>query len=207
MVAGPAGELVDLIGDLPEYPHGAGPIMRLFGALASLQAGDPAPARTALERDLPSQVEAGYSPFPASGLAMLAELALHLDEHAAMAILHRALGPWSGLHANWTIGFYLGPFDLYLGRLGAALGDEPAVPSLEAALRFVEAVDARPLVMATKEALAGALERRGDPDDVAQGPGAARRGRVAGPRPGAARAGPRLGGASSSAAPSASLAA
>jgi DNA-binding CsgD family transcriptional regulator len=139
--------------------------LRLFDALIALQAGDSTPARTSLEANRSELTDVSFAWTRPCDLVIAAELALQLDDRSAMAWLHEAMQPWAGLHANWTIGVALGPFDLHLGRLRAVLGDERAIPSLEAALASVAALEARPLMMTTKAALADALERRGGSGD------------------------------------------
>ena len=78
-----------------------------------------------------------------------------------------ALRPWAGLQVNYSICFYVGPCDYYLGRLTAALGkDADALTLLESAVAFVDAVPARPQRMVTRAALAHCLVQRGSRDDI-----------------------------------------
>jgi DNA-binding CsgD family transcriptional regulator len=139
----------------------------LMIGLAALTTGDLDRARSCLRDGLAVPIVPGRSVFVNTRLALAAELALAVDDRPRISALCDALAEWSGLQANYSVGFYLGPCDFYLGRLQAAHGEfDSAIGLLEGALAFVDAVGARPQAMATRAELATALQHRHDRGDL-----------------------------------------
>ena len=164
---GRAAELRDVIGSIAESSPPQWITPQLLSGLISMQVGDIAGVRSVVGENVPialSSTRGGWGR-PVE-LTLAAELALAVDDRDHINALREALGEWAGLHAQYTLFFYLGPCDYYLGRLHAALGDDDrASESLEAALGFVDAVRARPQRMVTRAALAAVLAHRNRPGD------------------------------------------
>jgi hypothetical protein len=99
-------------------------------------------------------------------LALLLRIALDIQDEARAHRLARVLGEWSGWHAVYRSGLYLGAVDLTLGR--AALADaalDEAVDKLAASLDQHRQVGAKGWEPASLAHLAVAHRRRGRAGD------------------------------------------
>jgi tetratricopeptide (TPR) repeat protein len=137
-----------------EPPAGVAADYRVFWALSWANRGYVATARGVLLQTLARREELLDS-LRRPVLAMLAEVAVVLEERAAMEEIYQLLAPASGRHLVLQACVYMGPVDYYLGVLAAALGR-----CEQACRHYQSAIDATisPVVIAqTQYALGHAL--------------------------------------------------
>jgi DNA-binding winged helix-turn-helix (wHTH) protein/tetratricopeptide (TPR) repeat protein len=116
----------------------------LLAGIQAFERGDRWTAADTLERF----IAVGFEKIVRDGnylscLALLARLAISLDEKPAMTLLFDPLAPAAGLHAaNWS--HYLGPVNYYLGKLRLCLGDiEEALTRFDAAIADTRRIGSR----------------------------------------------------------------
>jgi hypothetical protein len=161
LVAGTAGELADLAGQLADSMRTL--VWRTAHAFALAESGREAEARDIVRRYQLDPVALLDEPWPGVPQVQLAHVAFRLrDEDLARRCIE-ALEPYRHLIVHWFLGMY-GPATLGLGFARSAAGDHAgAVAEFEDALRTCDAAGFAGIAVLVRASLGEAHARAGDP--------------------------------------------